>query len=289
MTKAQANSIFLVLCVMSSLVAWRSVSATFSLAWRSDEYTHILLILPVAAVLAFFEWPSSQSFSVANLRLGLPLLLAALVVASWSRWGWASRPADQHLALSMLALVAWWYGAFVLCFGIRTARALLFPLGFLLWLIPFPLFLLDWIVGGLQYGSAFVARVLFTASGVPVTQDGILLTIPGLTIEVATECSSIRSSLMLLVTTMVLAHAFLRAPWRKILVVALAIPLSVAKNGLRIFTIAMLGTRVDPGFLTGKLHHQGGVVFFLIALAGIAALLWLLQRRERRPLLGAAK
>jgi exosortase/archaeosortase family protein len=107
-----------------------------------------------------------------------------------------------------------------------------------------------------------------------------MLSIPGLTLEVAKECSSIRSSLMLVVTTMVLAQLLLRSAWRKTLVVAVAVPLSVVKNGLRIFTIAMLGTRVDPGFLTGNLHHHGGVVFFLIALAGIFLLIWALRRAE---------
>jgi exosortase/archaeosortase family protein len=60
-------------------------------------------------------------------------------------------------------------------------------------------------------------------------------------------------------------------------VIGLAIPLSVAKNGLRIFTIVMLATRVDPGFLNGRLHRHGGVVFLTIALAVIFFLLWLLR------------
>ena len=111
---------------------------------------------------------------------------------------------------------------------------------------------------------------------VPVAQDGIVLTIPGLEIEVARECSSIRSSLMLIVTTLVLAHLFLRSWWRKVVLVAAAIPLSVAKNGLRIFTIGELGTRVDPGFLNGKFHHNGGIVFFAISVM----VLWILRRTE---------
>jgi exosortase/archaeosortase family protein len=56
----------------------------------------------------------------------------------------------------------------------------------------------------------------------------------------------------------------------------------VAKNGLRIFTLAMLGTRVDRGYLTGRLHHQGGIVFFAFSLLLIFAALWLLERSERR-------
>jgi exosortase len=117
-------------------------------------------------------------------------------------------------------------------------------------------------------------------AGVAVEREGLFVHIPGLTIEVARECSSIRSSSMLLVTTMVLAQLLLRSPWRKAFVVAVAIPLSVAKNGLRIFVIAMLATRVDPSFLTGRLHHQGGIFFFLIALGAIFLLLWIVRRGE---------
>jgi exosortase/archaeosortase family protein len=83
---------------------------------------------------------------------------------------------------------------------------------------------------------------------------------------------------------MVLAQIFLRSPLRKAIVVVLAVPLSVAKNGLRIFTIAMLGTHVDPGYLTGRFHHQGGIVFFAISLLVIFLALWILERGERRVL-----
>ena len=85
---------------------------------------------------------------------------------------------------------------------------------------------------------------------------------------------------MLVVTTMVFAHLFLRTWWRKGLLVAAVIPLSVAKNGLRIVTIVELGTRVDPGFLSGKLHHNGGIIFFGIAVIAVVVLLWVLRRTE---------
>jgi hypothetical protein len=49
----------------------------------------------------------------------------------------------------------------------------------------------------------------------------------------------------------------------------------VPKNGLRIFVLAMLGTRVERSFLTGKLHHPGGIIYFLIALAAHSFLIWI--------------
>jgi exosortase len=196
--------------------------------------------------------------------------------------------ADVQLALNMLALVAWWIGGFIFCFGTRAFRSALFPLCFLLWIVPIPQFWLDPIIRLLQEGSVKSAHLLLAATGAPVAEDGTQLTIPGLTIEVARECSSIRSSLMLVVTSMVLAQMLLRSAWQKTLVIAFAIPLSVAKNGLRIFVLAMLATRVDRSYLTGRLHHQGGIIYFLIALAVIFLLIWVARRGEERRNLSAS-
>src|SRR5271157_1460149 len=281
-TKLPPHLSLAVLLAVSLLVGWHPLVDTFALALRDAAYTHILLILPVSAALIFREWRSLRPIIAPNVRAGSALLAMAVLVAGLAR-GWSSLSSDVQLSIRMFALVLAWIGAFVLCFGSRVSRSVLFPLCFLFGLVPFPQFALNEIVRLLQQGSAWAAYVLFSAVGVPVAQNGVLLTIPGLTVEVAQECSSIRSSSLLLVTTMVLAQLLLRSPWRTELVIGVAVPLSVAKNGLRIFTIAMLATRVDPGYLTGRLHHEGGVVFFTIALIGVFVLLWILRRGEDVP------
>ncbi len=283
MIKRRPKSAFLVLCALSLLAAWRPLREALWLAMHDEEYTHLLLILPVATALVLLDWRSLASWLAPGLRAGVILLGLSLLVAAFTRWR-VDLPPDERLTGNMLALVTWVVGSFVLCFGTRVSRSVLFPLGFLFLSVPLPRSLLNDIVTGLQQGSALVAHGMFFAAGVPVMQDGVLLTIPGLTVEVAKECSSIRSSSLLLVTTMLLAQLFLCTPWRKWLVIVLAIPLSIFKNALRIFTIAMLGTRVDESYLTGRLHHQGGVVFFAISLSGIFLMLWILHRGERGSL-----
>jgi exosortase len=269
----------LLLLAVSVLVGWRPLIDTFALALRNDEYTHILLILPISAALIVLEWPSLRSKVTSNVPVGCVLLAAAILVAGFAE-GSSSLSSDVQLSIEMFAIVLSWIGAFVSCFGSRVSRSVLFSLCFLFGLVPFPQLILERVVHLLQQGSTWAAAALFWVVGVPVAQDGFLLTVPGLTVEVAQECSSIRSSSMLLVTTMVLAQLLLRSPWRKALVIAIAVPLSVAKNGLRIFTIVMLATRVDPAYLTGRLHREGGIVFFTIALAAILGLIWILRRSE---------
>jgi exosortase len=260
----------------SLVVGWRPLLGAFALALRRDEYTHILLIIPISVALIYTEWPSLKTDNKINSAIGPSLLLAAVLFAV----GTLKAQPDARLTWGVVALVTWWLGAFIVCYGFHTFRALLFPLCFLFCLVPIPELTLNNIIALWQHGSALSASILFSALGIPVAQNGVVLSIPGLNLEVAQECSSLRSSLMLIVTSMVLAHLFLRSLWRKAVVVLVAIPLSIAKNGIRIFTISMLGTRVDPGFLHGNLHRHGGILFFLLALFVLLLLLRLLNRTE---------
>jgi exosortase len=276
------NLIFSIFAAISLAVWWRALASSFSLALRDDQYTHLLLILPISVALIFVDWKSPQPTARLGAGVGSGLMAASALVTIIARWGSISLQSDEQLSMNMLALVVWWIGAFILCFGTRAFRRAVFPLCFLFWIVPIPQFMLDPIVRWLQQGSVTSAHLLLSAFGVPVAENGTLLTIPGLTIEVARECSSIRSSLMLVVTTMVVAQTLLRSAWRKAVIIAVAIPLSVAKNGLRIFVLAMLATRVDRSYLTGRLHHEGGVIYFLIALAAICLLIWFARMSEEK-------
>ena len=287
-SKLSPFSLFSVLSAISLMVWWSPLTSSLGLAVRDSQYTHILLILPVSISLICLEWKSSDSSAGSRSDIGLILLVAALVATVIARRHLSSLPRDQQLSVNMTALVVWWIGAFIVSFGTRAFQRALFPLCFLFWIVPIPEFVLNPVVRWLQEGSVISTRPLFALFGVPTTQDGTLITIPGLTVEVAPECSSIRSSLMLVVTTMVLAQMLLRSTWRKALVIAVAIPLSVAKNGLRIFVLAMLTTRVDRSFITGRLHHQGGIIYFLIALASIILLIWIAHLTEKKSRVLAA-
>lgn len=288
MTKSVRTVLFIVMMMASVGVGWRPLWNTLSLALHTEAYTHILLIVPLSCALIYMGRNALPAGPVPSIRAGSAVLGVALLVAGFAKWTGTETGADVRLSLSMIALVTWWVGSFVLCFGMRTFHALLFPLCFLYFLVPLPTFALDEVTYFLQKQSAFAARILFMAAGVPVTQDGIMLSIPELDIEVARACSSIRSSAMLIISTIVLAHLFLRSPWRRVLLIALAIPLAAAKNGLRIVVISLLATRVDPSFFDGDLHHRGGILFLGISLLAMTAMLWGLRRTEGAAIANAA-
>ncbi len=270
---------------LSLLFWWAPIVADLQLASSSDAYTYVLLILPLSISLIYFGGNGILAGSRPNRWLGIILLSVALMTRAateWNPWHFSS---SGNLSVGMAALVAWWIGSVIFCFGSKTFQSLAFPLCFLFLIVPLPDRALTWITAFLQQQSASGASMLFALLGVPVTRDGIVLSIPGLTIEVAHECSSIRSSTILIVMTLLLAHLFLRSGWRKTLLVLAAIPLSVAKNAIRIVTIAELGTRVNPSFLHGTLHQRGGPIFLGLAVLMIIALLWILRISEMQHLL----
>ncbi len=279
---------FALLCSVSILLWWHALLGTLRLALSDEAYTHILLIVPLSLALIYFERKLSPWHAELGASAGAFLLAGALLIAGFARWGARGVSADLRLSLSMFAIVIWWIASVIVCFGMSAFRRFLFPLCFLFWVVPAPAAVLNWIIPALQNESAVAARMFFQIARVPVEQDGTLLDIPGLRLDVAPECSSIRSSILLMVITMVLAHLFLRSWWRKALLIAAAIPLAVAKNGLRIFVIAELGTRVDRGFLHGNFHRHGGILFLGIAVASVVLLLWALHRWEDKKIRGRA-
>jgi exosortase len=276
------NAIFLLLMAASLALFLRSMMGLVETALRTDEYTHILLVLPVSVTLIFLEGRNLKVQPSSAPWPGVALLLV-------SAMSWAAVHAyplsfdgDRARAVIIFALVVSWLGSVIGCYGFPVFKALLFPCLFLFLLVPVPGSVLDKIVVFLQQASTVATFALFKLSGTPVIKDGFILSLPSVQIEVAKECSGIRSSEMLLITGLILAYLFLKKSWSQLIFVVSIVPMAIAKNAIRIFTLAMLGTHVNPDFLEGRLHHQGGGVFFALSLAILLVFLWGLQMLEKR-------
>jgi exosortase len=264
----------------SVIVSWKALTALLLFSLHEESSSHILLIPLISIYLLYVErkriWKSLGTGAVRNASF----LLAAALLFFLFIVGRVFADQTSYLPATISLLVVAWIGAFALFYGIGALRAAAFPLLFLLLMIPLPQSVLTRSIYLLQSGSTDIAYFLFRVVGVPVFRQGFFLTVPGVTIEVATECSGIRSSVALFITCLLAAHLFLRTPWKQLLFVLLAFPLALIKNGIRIVTLTLLSIYVDPSFLTGSLHHKGGFAFFLLALALLAPVLLFLEKSE---------
>jgi len=192
-----------------------------------------------------------------------------------------SASGNDQLSIAIFTVVLLCIGCFILCYGLAALTRSVFPLLFLFLIVPMPEILLSRVIFWLQSGSAEVSDAMFQMLSVPVFRTGFTFFLPGISIEIARECSGIRSSVAMLIVSLLAGHLFLRSPWTKALLTLTTLPLLVIKNGIRIVTLTLLSVHLDPSFLTGNLHHRGGIVFFVLALGLLAALLWSLQRLEQ--------
>ena len=245
-----------------------------------DQYAPALIAPPLSALMFFTRRRqifSSTAFSP------LWLMVYGLGGAGFVLWSrsYALAPADRILSLAGLLFVTCLLSAFLASFGTKSFVRAGFPLLFLLLTIPLPDSWVNRSMSFLQYASADAVALLFSAVGVPVEREGVIFHLSTLSIEVARECSGIRSTLILMMIALVLGHLFLKSWWAQMALAASFVVISIAKNGLRIFVLTMLGTHVNVSFLTGRLHRNGGVIFFLVGVLCLWGVMLLLERVER--------
>ena len=258
----------------------------FAYSWNPDNVaaSHILLIPFITAALIFWNRRAIfQTVSYAKVP-GMIVILIGAGLWAGANFVW-NHDLQYTNQLSMLttSLVVMWIGGFILFYGSRAFRAGLFSLLFLTFLIPIPQQLLDSVVTFLQYKSADAAYGLLRTSGTPIFREAIInFQLPSLKIVVAPECSGIRSGISLLISGLIAGHLFLRAWWRRLAIVLLAIPVLIFKNGLRIATLSYLAVHIDQRILTSELHREGGIPFFVIGLLLLYPFLLVLIKWEEK-------
>jgi exosortase len=254
------------------------------LSLSSDTVSHIPMIPFIALGLmwinrkAIFKDIGSDTTSR---MCAAGLVIGSILMFSLSKRLGAALSKDDCLGLVILSMLFAVWAGFAMSYGTRAFRAAAFPLLFLLTMVPVPRLFLDPFILWLQLGSAEVTSWIFHLTGTPVLRDGMVFSLPGVTIEIAKECSGIRSTLALLITCSLAGYLFLQRWWSRMAFSTAALPILVVKNGIRITTLTLLALHVDRGFLFGSLHQKGGIVFFAIALIILMPVLRWLQRSER--------
>jgi len=125
-----------------------------------------------------------------------------------------------------------------------------------------------------------------TGLGIDVIRDGVRIFDPArtFTYEVAAECSGIRSLTVLLALTTIYGFMTFRTPWKKVLMIVIALPLAIVGNVVRLLGIIVVReTFGDAASMT--FHEYGGFFTFGIALAVVMLLgHYLDEDRRRAPL-----
>jgi len=275
---------FLLATLLLALCCGKPLYDLARYALENELYSHILLVPVVSLCLIWakrthlsLHSTPAPPFAVFPVTIGLTVL-AGFWFGIDSGW---QPTQEDYLALTIFPLLTFVIGACLLFLGHETCRAIAFPIAFLFCMVPLPTVFRDLIEVFFQQTSMAAAYVMIHLGGTPVFRQGLELQLPGFRMEVAQDCSGIRSSLMLFITSLLAGHLFLRSPWKRALLAFAVIPLGILRNGLRIFTIGELCVHVSPDMINSYLHRRGGPVFFVLSLIPFLLLLYFLRKSER--------
>lgn len=278
---AKRLAVFSTLALLCVAVFWRPLFALVRLALASDPHSHTIIVPLISATLIWWQRKKIFSPTAFNWVQGALLFIPG-VILYWFGHRLDVSGSSSALSFLILSLVILLIGSFASCFGLRAARTAAFPLLFLLLMVPIPTAAVDAMMTLLQHWSADLVALIFRAVAIPVHREGLVFDLPGVSIFVAKECSGIHSCIALFLTALLAAQFVLQSNWRKGVLCALVVPIAVTKNALRIVTLTSLAIYVDPSFLSGRLHHYGGIPFFLVDLVLLYGLLRLLKGDENR-------
>lgn len=245
--------------------------------WSNPEAGHGLLLAPVAVWLA---WRGRGGVEIAPApRLGLLIIAGAVLLR------YASGLAAEQFTMrgSMLLALA---GLVVYYAGLRRVLAWWLPFAILGLSVPLPEVILNSIAMPLQLKASAMGAALLETRHVPVALHGNVIYLPGHRLFVTEACSGLRSLTALLSLGVLAGGLWLRTPLARIGLLALAIPVAVLLNGIRVFLTGFLVFYVSPALGDGFMHMTEGWLLFVVAFAilgGIAWTLTLVEKRWARP------
>jgi exosortase len=275
-------ALFLISILLLVIIFCVPLKELIELSSVNELYSHIPLMPLLSGY--FFYFRRKSIFSEVEYSPGAGGTLTAAGCALYAV-NYFTRVFDfnqnDRLSLVVLSGMVVLAGIFTLFYGVVSLRRAAFPLLLLLFAIPLPSQVAQEIIHLLQRGSAETVSLLFGFLGVPVLRDGYVFNLPNLSVEIAEECSGIRSSIALAITAIIAGNLFLQRGWTRIVLVASVIPLAILKNGIRIVTLSVLGVYFDERILQSDLHHKGGVVFFVLSLLLLSGLIFFLRRVDK--------
>ena len=223
------------------------------------DYSHGFLVPLFAGYLvwdkrkAISATPTKQSWS------GLPLIVFGIVLLILGVYGVELFTTRMSFIFLMAGLI-WTF------FGKKMLRELRFPLLILIIAIPIPAIIFNHITFPLQLMASHIASNILPMLGVPVLQEGNVIQLPIMKLEVAEACSGIRSLMSLLALAIFYGYFLERTTTRRTILALAAIPIAVAANVLRIVGTGLCVQYWNPDKAVGFFHEFSGLVMFVISL-----------------------
>lgn len=255
----------------------------FSYGWRQSDYTHGPLIL---LVFLWLIWRKRALFTLPGDEGRQPLFIAVLVFGLIL---YAFGVISRVMMFEAGSLIPVLLGATGYLYGTAALRLLLFPVAFLLFLVPPPLFFIDFVTSPLKLLVAASTKSLLAMFSYPVVRDGVILTIGDYSVIVGDACSGLRSLVSLMAVGALYANMQNISAVKKGILFLSIIPISMAGNILRLVLLCLITYHFGDAAGQGFFHNFSGLLLFIVALSCLVIVDVLLEKSGKKVGTGRAR
>ncbi len=238
------------------LLLYRDTFVAMAGIWtRSETFAHAWLVPPIVLWLV---WRLRDEVATITPRPAPWVALPMAVVA----FGWLLGDLAGINAVTQLAVTALLVLAVPAVLGLAVARRLMFPLGFLFFMVPIGEFTTDKMM---EWTANFTVWAL-VATGIPVYREGLNFIIPSGAWSVVEACSGVRYLIASFMVGTLFAYLNYNSALRRWVFVGVSIVVPIVANWVRAYMIVMLGHLSGNKLAVGVDHLIYGWVFFGIVI-----------------------
>jgi exosortase len=253
----------LLLVVVCFLILFRDIIVELVQDWMHDDnYSHGFLIVPLAL---YFAWERRRKFSMAEPApsfsgaiLFAPAVLAAVL--------------NMHPFVNRLSMLLCIIGAVVFLSGWARLKVMIFPIAFLLLMIPIPAVIFNPVTFPLQLLASRFGEWTLALCQIPVLREGNVIQLANTSLEVAEACSGIRSLISLLTLAIVYGYFVESRMWVRVVLAIVSVPVAVAANALRVAGTGLAAHFYGAEAAEGFFHSFSGWLVFIVAFILLFAL-----------------
>lgn len=241
----------------------RDAADMAALWWNISTYQHCLYVLPIIGWLLWLRAPEVVRTTPAGWLPGLALVFGAALI-------WLVGEAGGVAIVRHVGLILMLQASVIAILGPAVARAILFPLFYLIFLVPFG----DELTGPMQTLTARMTMALLDVTGVPASIDGVFITTRAGWFEVAEACAGVKFLVAMIAYGALAANVCFRSPLRRTLFMVAALIVPVLANGVRAWATIYVAESIGVKAATGFDHIVYGWVFFALVMIAIMGAAW---------------
>lgn len=246
--------------------------------WSSESQGHGPIVLAIGLWLIYRKWPIAFENAQAQ-----PALRSGWAMVGFAALLYALGRSQGILIFEIGSLIILIAGLALLHGGFPAFKALLFPLFFLLFMLPLPGALVDALTLPMKIAVSHVAEEVLFQFGYPIARSGVVLQIGQYKLLVADACAGLHT-LFTLEALGLLYLNLVRHPSviRNVALAILIVPISFTANTIRVIVLTLVTYHLGDEAGQGFLHGFAGMVLFMSALLLIIGIDSLLRFVEKR-------